>query len=157
MKTRPSAASYKYNNSEPHQHYIPFLYGLPTGAFLKKKKRGRVDATGDDVTSTLIQPHQLNGLIGSQGHIHKKKQTRRRCSPKLHKKLPLREQHIKKRKEKKKKKQDVVRRTCHSLYCMFSVNTSTQNGQLTQLSRAGLLPLLNSPRQTPRRQNRGNN
>lgn len=34
----------------------------------------------DEMTRTLIQPHQLNGLFSSQGQ-----NTRRRCYPKLHK------------------------------------------------------------------------
>lgn len=67
------------------------------GGFKKKKRQG------DDVTSTLIQPHQLNnGLFSSQGRTQRDA---------VAQKLILREL--------KKNSRTPPTKSCHMLYCMF--------------------------------------
>lgn len=82
----------------------------------------------DEMTRTLIQPHQLNGLFSRQGQ-----NTRRRCYPKLHKTYFSERE----RERKKDKKLDIIHGTSSlvALYVFVRRHTHTHT-----LSRAGLHP-----------------
>lgn len=105
------------------KNFIILSYGS-----LKKTKehfKEEMSRCTGKTTSTLVQPHQLNGLLSSQG------QDKRCCCTKL----PLREQ------QKRNKK------PCHFVVLYVSSGDKHKKDK-NSLSRAGLLPNTNTTNQT---------
>lgn len=101
----------------------PFLWTRSGTRSVFKRTRRR---TGTNVTSTFIQPHQLNGLFSSQG-----RNKRRCCSPKLHK---TSSQRTKKKRSSMSLAEAVT--CCTVCFVRRCINTKDNY----TFSRAGLLP-----------------
>ena len=103
---------------------------------MRRRNRGRRDKHFDTTASTL------NGLIGSQGHTNKKQAKETPLlSEAAQETFSQRTRQQKRRRRRRSRTSSVEPVTCCTVCFFCRANTSTQNGQLTQLSRAGLLPL----------------